>query len=92
MRQKRSGWLSKLVILVFAVYTAMTLISLQAQINLKKAEIAELEANLAAQNLLTATLREDIGSDDPGEIFARLARDKLGLVIPGEIIIVNRTP
>jgi cell division protein FtsB len=38
------------------------------------------------------TLREDTGSDDLTELYARLARERLGLVAPGEIIIVNKNP
>jgi hypothetical protein len=37
-------------------------------------------------------LAEDIGSDNIEERYARIARDRLGLVDPAEIIIVNRTP
>lgn len=92
MKRKKLGPLSRLVILVFAVYTAMTLVSLQGQINQKRSENTELEKQLAAQRLLNDTLREDIESDDIGEVYARIAREKLGLVEPGEIIIVNRTP
>ncbi|MDR1668960.1 MAG: septum formation initiator family protein [Oscillospiraceae bacterium] len=90
--RKKKSLLGKLVILVFAVWSAVTLITLQAQINKRKAENAELAENLAAQQLLVETLREDTGSDDLTELYARLARERLGLVAPGEIIIVNKNP
>ena len=91
-RKKRKGWLGKLVILVFAAWSATTLISLQGQINQKKAENGELEAALTAQRLRNATLLEDIDSNNIEEKYARIARDKLGLVDPAEVIIIDQTP
>ncbi|MDR1693410.1 MAG: hypothetical protein LBR72_08645 [Oscillospiraceae bacterium] len=92
MRRKRKRWLGKLVILVFAVWSALTLVALQGQINKRRSENAELAKSLTAQELLNETLREGIGSDDIEDVYARLARERLGLVAPGEIIIVNRNP
>ncbi|MDR0324879.1 MAG: septum formation initiator family protein [Oscillospiraceae bacterium] len=92
VKKPKRGWLGKLVILIFAVYSAMTLVSLQGQINQRKAENDELEAALEAQRLRNAMLLEDIESDDIGEKYARIARDKLGLVDPSEIIIIDKTP
>lgn len=37
-------------------------------------------------------VREDTESDDLEDIKANLARERYGLVEPGEIIIVNRNP
>jgi len=91
-RKNRKGRLLKLAILLFAVWSAMTLVSLQGQINQKKAENAETEAALMAQRLRNATLLEDIDSDKIEEKYAHIARDKLGLVDPAEIIIVDKTP
>lgn len=82
----------KLVILIFAVWSAVTLVSLQGQINQKKAERDDIEARLAEQRIRNTMLAEDIGSDNIEERYARIARDRLGLVDPAEIIIVNRTP
>jgi cell division protein FtsB len=58
----------------------------------KKSEGAELEALVAAQRIRNAALSEDIDSDNLEDRYARIARDKLGLVDPAEIIIVSRTP
>ncbi|MCL2003857.1 MAG: septum formation initiator family protein [Oscillospiraceae bacterium] len=88
----KRGLPGKLVILIFAVWAAITLVSLQGQINQKKAERDALELELAAQQIQIAMLAKDIESDNMEERIARIARDKLGLVMPEEIIIVNRTP
>ncbi len=92
MKRKKRRWLGKLVILVFAVWSAVTLIMLQGRINARKTENAELVKTMEAQKLLVETLREDTGSDEKAELYARLARERLGLVAPGEIIIVNKNP
>ncbi|MDR0294373.1 MAG: septum formation initiator family protein [Oscillospiraceae bacterium] len=89
----KKGRLLKLVILIFALWSAMTLVSLQGQTNQKKAEKDVLETQLAAQRLRNAALLESIESDSViREIYAQIARDKLGLYSPDEIIIINRTP
>ncbi len=85
-------WLRKLVILIFAVWSAVTLVSLQGQINRRKAENAALAEVLEAQMLRNEMVREDTESDDLEDIKANLARERYGLVEPGEIIIVNRNP
>ena len=89
-REKKAGLLGRIVLFVFAVYAAMMLLSLQGQINRAQAENNDLQERLTAQRMLNATLAEDTGSE-AGRI-ARLARERLGLALPGEIIIRNRTP
>jgi hypothetical protein len=37
-------------------------------------------------------LSEDIASDNLEERYARIARERLGLVFPDELIIVNKNP
>jgi cell division protein FtsB len=91
-KKSRIRVLGKLVILIFAVWSALTLMTLQGQINQKKAERDGIEALLAEQRIRNATLSEDIKSDNVEEKYARIARDRLGLVDPSEIIIVNRNP
>ena len=96
--------LGKVVILIFALYTAVTLLSLQAQINQLTVEEAKAAAELQAKPPIEAP-REDAqeqnealiagqpiaydGSCD--EIIERIARER-GWVFPDEITIYNRTP
>jgi cell division protein FtsB len=47
---------------------------------------------VAAQKLRNAALEEVIESDDNEGRIIRAARDRLGLVEPGEIVIVDMTP
>ena len=85
----------KLVILIFTLYTAMFLVGLQGQINEKKIEQEELAREISNQKLINAALQEDIISEAQEEHsvrMARMARERLGLVAPGEILIINKTP
>ena len=84
-----------LVALVFAVYAAVTLLVLQARINEGTARQIELERMVQAQEVINAALLEDIGfesNEDADARIARIARERIGLVEPGEIIFVNKTP
>lgn len=93
MNRKRIAWLAgKIVIVVFAVYTALMLITMQAEINRAKTEQAVLEERLETQKLTNQALEEDISYRESREAMERVAREKLGLVAPGEIIILNLTP
>jgi cell division protein FtsB len=105
-KKGRMSWLGMTVTTIFVAWAAITLISNQGKINMLKAENAVTEAERSEWSIRIATLqeaeqaarnlrntaRETIESDELREIYARIARDRLGLVMPGEIIIVNRTP
>lgn len=93
--RKRIGLIGKVIVVIFALYAALLMISLQAQINERKAEGRELQEKVNTQALINAALQEDIGYDgsvNTDSRIARIARERIGLVAPGEIIIINKTP
>jgi len=94
--KKKKGFLKPLVKLfiaaIFLVYAVGGILNLRGQITERKAEAAALQAEVAAQRVLNATLEEDIASEDAGSRMERAARDKLGMVKPEEFIIYDLTP
>ena len=86
MKFKKSSLWIKLVILVLVVYATVTLVSLQSQIANKREEIAELEKSIAAAEQEKLRLEDAIANMDTDEGVEEIARSKLGLVSPGEII------
>ncbi len=86
---KKRSFLLKLVVFVFAVYAAVTLVQMQVQINQGREAVQQKEEELARQELKNAELKELIGSELTLSEIERIARDKLGLVRPGETIFVN---
>ena len=81
-KTKKAGLLTKLVILALLIYLATSLLDLQGRIRETQAERDALSRQVAEQTQVNADL-----ADDPDRI-ADIARDKLGLVVPGEKVIV----
>ena len=88
-RKKRVGLATKIFVAIFAVYAAFTLVSLQIQISAKREEQAALQAQIEEQSLRNAEIEALLNSEDNDEYIARIARDKLGYVSPGERVFVN---
>ncbi|MCL2083143.1 MAG: septum formation initiator family protein [Oscillospiraceae bacterium] len=84
----------KAIIAVFMIWALLTVVNIRGRINEKEAERELLAKELHSQQLLNAVLQEDIDSEGQEEYSARMermARERLGLVSPGEILIVNKT-
>ena len=88
-RKKRVGLATKIFVAIFAVYAAFTLVSLQIQISAKREEQAALQAQIEEQSLRNAEIEALLSSEDNDEYIARIARDKLGYVSPGERVFVD---
>ena len=83
------GLATKIFVAIFAVYAAFTLVSLQIQISAKREEQAALQAQIEEQSLRNAEIEALLNSEDNDEYIARIARDKLGYVSPGERVFVD---
>jgi len=86
MRFKKASLLTKILILVLVIYATVTLVSLQSQVTIRKAEAEQLESEIEAarqENLRLEQAIEDLDSDEGVEA---VARQKLGLVSKGEIV------
>ena len=88
-RKKRVGLATKIFVAIFAVYAAFTLVSLQIQISAKREEQAALRAQIKEQTLRNAEIEAILNNEDNDEYIARIARDKLGYVSPGERVFVD---
>lgn len=87
MKTKRAGLLTKLVVLAMLVFVASALLNLRTQIQGAQADLAQLQAEKAAQEQTNADLRDAVEHSDDPERQMEIARSKLGLVSPGDQII-----
>lgn len=86
MRIAKAGLLTKILILVLLIAVAVSLLELNKQVEQAQAKKDLLSQQVAAQTQINADLSDAIEhSSDPDRI-ADVARDELGLVVPGEII------
>ena len=82
VKTKKASLLTKLVVLALLIGAATGLLNLRQQILTAQSDLAEAEAQVAAQKQVNADLSDAVeNSDDPD-----IARGKLGLVEPGEYI------
>lgn len=89
MKLKRSGILTKIVILALIVYAAVTLAGVRSNIERAEKDRAALQMRVDAMLQENAELEYDIQhAEDPATI-AEIARIKLGLVMPGEKIFYD---
>ena len=84
-KKKKVGGLTKIAVAVFAVYATFTMVSLQLQISQKKEEKTQLEE----QQLRNAETEALLESQDSDQYVARIAREQLGYVSPGERVFVD---
>lgn len=88
MRFKRTGLITKVVIMVMMVYMTVSLLNLRAQIETAQAEKEGLAAQVAAQKLENQQLSEAIANSDDPDMLEAVARSK-GYVKPGETLYVD---
>lgn len=86
MRVTRASLLTKIVILALLIIVAISLLELSGRMDQVQAQKEELARQVAAQTQINADLEDAIEHSDDPEWIADVARDKLGLVAPGEII------
>lgn len=79
-------WLAKLVFLGYVFYI---LISQQPIINAKEAEKEKLEANLIEKQEAEIDLRIDIKTANTMFYIEKVAKEKLGMVKPGERVFID---
>ncbi len=89
MKKKKLKLFPKLVMLIFVVYAVMTLLVLQPQLNKGREKNADLEAQVLQQKTANSALSEAIASEPDDADIRRIAREKFGLVDPGEIVFVD---
>jgi len=88
-QRKPLGLLVKFSILAVAVYAVYSVVSIQAQVSAKRAEVNRLweERDTRAQRV--ARLTDELNAPLDENAIARLARERLGLVSPRERVFYD---
>ncbi|HHU22893.1 MAG TPA: septum formation initiator family protein [Clostridiales bacterium] len=89
MKLKRAGIITKVAILALAVYAVISLISLNAQVAEARKVREETQAEVEKLTQSNAELEYEISHGDDPKTIEDIARDKLGLVMPGEKIFYD---
>ena len=83
---KRIRYLMALLLAALILYGGMALLDVTRQIRRAEAVLQELKTAEAALEARNAALRYDMEHAGQPEVIAEIAREKLGLVMPGETI------
>lgn len=88
IRTKKAGLLTKIVVLALLIYMATSLLNLQSRIRQTQAQRDSLSRQVAEQTRINADLAEDVANPGDPDRIADIARDRLGLVVPGEKVLI----
>jgi len=89
LKTRKASIITKLVVLVVIGYAVVTLASLSAKIEAAEETKEELARQVAEKRDQNAALEYSILHSDDLETIKDVAREKLGLVMPGEIIFYD---
>ena len=87
MKVKRAGLLTKIVVLALLIGLSIALLDLRSRLEDAQAQKAALTAQVDAQTQVNADLSDAVENSGDPERQADIARNKLGLVEPGEQVI-----
>lgn len=91
LKFKRSGTITKFVLLILGVYMAILLLSVRTQIRSAEADLRALQTQVDEQTATNASLAADIANrNDPDTVLA-IAKERMRLVESGEIIFYDTT-
>ena len=87
MRTKKAGLVTKLVVLALLIGLSVTLLDMRSQLQKAQSQKTALEHQVQAQAQINADLRDAVQNKDDPQRQEDIARNALGLVKPGEIIL-----
>jgi len=85
-KKQRVPLIVKLVVAVVAIYCVITYVDLQQRIQAGQAEGLKLEQTLQEQRQQNAALEQEVETELDNAAIAQMAREKLGLIFPGETV------
>jgi len=84
MKKKRSGILTKLLLLAIIIYAATSLITMSGKIREASDKIKEMEEKTAQIRIENDKLKGAIDNSTSDAVIESIARGELGLTYPGE--------
>lgn len=84
VRTGKKNFFVRLCLLGFAAYIAVSLISLQIEINSKRAELSAVSQKCEDQRLANKEIERLISLGNDKTYLSRIARDKLNMGLPEE--------
>lgn len=90
-KKKRVSIAIKLFVVLFALYSAVQLVTLQVKINAKKQEQEALKLQVEQQKTSNDRLEDMLNSGYDEDYIATLAREKFGYGYSGEQVYIDQS-
>ena len=91
MKFKQSSFLSKVVVLMLLVFVAITLLNVRGEVKDAQQQLEVYQAAVDEQQQVNAALEENIANSSDPDTVLDVAKDKMGLLEPGEVIFYDTT-
>ena len=91
MKFKQSSFLSKVVVLILLVFVAITLLNVRGEVKDAQQQLEVYQAAVDEQQQVNAALEENIANSSDPDTVLDVAKDKMGLLEPGEVIFYETT-
>ena len=89
MELKRSGILTKILIIGLFICILVAYAKIQIRIDGAEEQLSVLQAEVRTKSVSNAALEYEIEHCKDPETIEKVAREKLGLVLPGEIVFYD---
>ena len=89
MKLKKTGIITIIVIAVLLVYATITLTDLRGKIDDAEKTRQQLQEQVSAVSAENDALKHAVENSDDDEVIEGIARDKLGMVMPGERVFIK---
>ena len=86
---KRSKLITKIIIFALIIYAGISLIAFRGRIEVVRQERDEARRSVAEKELSNAEREYELEHYDDPDVKASIARTRLGLVFPGEVVLFD---
>jgi len=86
---KHSKLITKIIVFALIIYAGISLITLRGRIEEGQSELSETRRRVAAMEVANAEREYEIEHYNNPDVIANIARSRLGLVLPGEIVFYD---
>ena len=86
---KRSKLITKIIVFALIIYAGISLITLRGRIEEGQSQLGEIRRRVAAMEVANAEREYEIEHYNNPDVIANIARTRLGLVLPGEIVFYD---
>ncbi len=86
MELKKASLITKIVVFAIVIYMALSLIGMRGRINEARSDLDRMENRVKVLTAANAAVKYEIAHSTEQETIESIAREKLGLVLPGETV------